>query len=137
MKDLSKTPMLLLIWQVQERKLNIELISNLSTFKSLKELQRLVLKKVFIDWFIFQLQELMRILNLWIFKQKQLDSKLLKKLSQMQPFSDHAQFLERMIILLQIFKDKHIILWIISFLFMMILQLWNNQLKILILENVF
>ena len=137
MKDLSKTPMLLLIWQVQERKLNIELISNLSTFKLLKELQRLVLKKVFIDWFIFQLQELMRILNLWIFKQKQLDSKLLKKLFQMQQFSDHAQFLERMIILLQIFKDKHIILWIISFSFMMILQLWNNQLKILILENVF
>jgi hypothetical protein len=80
---------------------------------------------------------LIKILNHWISKQKLSDNKLLKKLFQMQPFSDLAQSLVKMITLLQIFKDKHSSFGTILCLFMMIAQLLNNQLKITTLEDVF
>lgn len=85
--------MLLLTWPVQERKLNTELISNLLTLKLRKELQKLVPKKEFTDSFTSQLLELMKTHNHLISKPKPSENKLLKKLSQMQPFSDLAQFM--------------------------------------------
>lgn len=93
-KNLFKIQMSLLIWLVQERKLNIELILNLLTLKLLKKSQRLALKRVFTDSSTSQLQEPIRIHNHSIFKPKPSDNKLSEKLSQMQLFSDLVQFMD-------------------------------------------
>ena len=79
----------------------------------------------------------MKTQNLLISKQKLLDNKSLEKLSRMQPFLDHVQFMDLMIILLQISKDKLISCGITSSSFMTIVQPVSNLLKMLILESVF
>jgi len=86
--------MLLLTWLVQERKLNIELISNLLTLKLLKKSQKLALKRVFTDLSTSQLLVLMKTHNHLISKLKPSGNKLSEKLFQMQPFSDLVQFMD-------------------------------------------
>lgn len=123
--------MLSLIWPAQERKLNTEQISNILTFKLLKELPRHVPRKEFKDLFTFQLQVLMRIPNLWISKQKLLDNKLLRKHFQTQQFSDLVQFMVQMITSLQTFKDNHSFSGITLSLFMTTVLLVSNQSEML------
>lgn len=135
-KNLFKIQMLLLIWLVQERKLNIELILNLLTLKLLKKSQRLVLKRVFTDSSTSQPPELMRIHNHSISKPKPSENKLSEKLSQMQLFSGLVQFTDWMIILPQISKDKLTFYGTTWFLSMMIVQQRSNQSEITILLNV-
>jgi len=129
--------MLSLTWLAQERKSNTELISNLLTLKSPKELQRLVPKKEFTDSFIFPPQELMKIHNHSISKLRPSESKLLKKPSQMQQFSDLVQFTDLMITSPQIFKDKLTSCGTNSFLFMTTVQQRSNQSEMVISPNVF
>ena len=136
-KDLLKTPMLSLIWPVQERKLNTDLISSISTSRLLKELQRHVPKRVFTDWFISLLQELTKTLNRWISKQKPSDNKSSRKHSPMLQFSDHVQFMVSTTILRQICKDNHTYSGTILWWFTTTALLRNSRLRTVILQSVF
>ena len=136
-KDLLKTPMSLLTWQVQERNLKTELISSISTLKLLKELPKHVQKKVSTDWFISLLQELIKTQSHWISKQKPSENKSLRKHSPMLQFSDHVQFTVKMIILPQTFKDNHTFSGIISLWFMTTALPWNSQLRTMMSQSVF
>ena len=136
-KGLSKTRMSSLTLQAPEKKSNTEPILSLSTLKSQKESPKLVPRREFTDWFTSQLLVPTRTQSPWISKLKPSDNSLSKKPSQMQPFSDHAQFLVRMTTSHQTFKDKLTISSIISFWFMTIVLLLSNQSRTEMSENVF